>query len=53
MFYIIMNEIYPELKGKTETVRDADGEYVSGGEFGYYLKCIVQPEQKEESVTQI
>jgi len=33
-FYIIMEEIYPELKGKAET-----------GEFGYYLRCVVKKEE--------
>ena len=48
MFYIIMDEIYPELKGTAESKYDADGNYISGGEYGFYLKCIVKPEKKED-----
>lgn len=47
-FYIIMDEIYPELKGNAESKYDADGNYIGGGEIGFYLKCIVKPEKKED-----
>ena len=47
-FYIIMDEIYPQLKGKPESKYDADGNHIGGGEYGFYLKCIVKPEKKED-----
>lgn len=47
-FYIIMDEIYPELKGKAEGKYDADGNHIGGGEIGFYLKCVVKPEEKED-----
>lgn len=31
MFYIIMDEIYPESKGKAESKYDADGNHIGGG----------------------
>lgn len=45
MFYIIMDEIFPELKGKAPSVCDAEGRHVSGGEIGYYLECVVKKEE--------
>ena len=47
-FYIIMDEIYHELKGKAESKYDADGNHIGGGEIGFYLKCVVKPEKKED-----
>ena len=26
----------------------ADGNHIGGGEYGFYLKCIVKPEKKED-----
>lgn len=46
-FYIIMEEIFPELKGKAEVKCDINGEIVGGGDFGYYLKCIVEPKEEQ------
>lgn len=46
MFYIIMDEIFPELKGKAESVHDEEGNHISGGEYGFYLKCVVEPEKE-------
>ena len=46
-FYIIMGDIYPELKGNAEVKRDRDGNIIGGGEIGYYLKCVVDPEKED------
>ena len=46
-FYIIMEEIYPELKGNAEVKRDRDGNIIGGGEIGYHLKCVVDPEKED------
>ena len=45
--HILFNE-YIELKGKAESKYDADGNHIGGGEYGFYLKCIVKPDKKED-----
>ena len=47
-FYIIMDEIYPDLKGKAPHKYNDQGEVIGGGEIGFYLKCIVEPEKEDE-----
>ena len=44
IFYIIMNELYYNKTGKTEVLYEKSGNYIGGGDIGYYLKCIVKPE---------
>lgn len=46
-FYIIMDDIYPEMRGKAPYKYNDKGEVTGGGEYGFYLKCIVGPEMKE------
>lgn len=46
-FYIIMDEIFPELQGKAPSRYDSEGNHIGGGEYGFYLKCVVEPEKKE------
>ena len=45
-FYIIMDEIYPDLKGKAPHEYNDKGEVIGGGEYGFYLKCVVEPEKE-------
>lgn len=45
-FYIIKDKILPAPKGKTESAHDEEGNHISGGGGGFYLKCVVEPEKK-------
>ena len=44
-FYIIMDQIYSDLAGKAPHKYNAKGEVIGGGEYGFYLKCVVEPKE--------